>query len=193
MTEGPWLLVLDNALSEDSIKPYIPKETTAGSIIVTTNSINAINMWRGQFDVKVRQFSSEEGAGFLLDRLNVRERFENHRLEDTFQGAERISELLRGMPFAIELAANIINKSKCTLSAFEGRFSERHLSRPFETVLGIVLRDCKPESRALLDCLSFLNTYEIQEDLVFRDHEHPSLKFLGFADSSKLVIFPHRI
>ena len=70
------------------------------------------------------------------------------------------------MPFAIAMAADIINKSKSTLSAFERRFSERHLSRPFETVLGIVLRDGEPESRSLLDCLSFLNTYEIQEDIV---------------------------
>lgn len=90
MTKGPWLVVLDNALSDDSIKPYIPEETTAGSIIVTTNSNNVIHMWRCQFDVKVREFHSEEGAGFLLDRLNVRERSEKHRLEDTFRGGSNL-------------------------------------------------------------------------------------------------------
>ena len=113
--------------------------------------------------------------------------FEKHRLEDSFRDAARISELLKNIPFAIVLAADITKRSKCTLSAFERRVLEKRLPTPFETVLGIVLRDCKPECRSLLDCVLFMNTYDIQEDIIFREHEPPSLKFLCFADSTQSV------
>jgi hypothetical protein len=126
-----------------------------------------------------------EAAGLLLDRLNIRETFEKNRLEDSFGDAERISELLRGIPFAIVLTADIINMSGCPMSAFDMRISERYLPRPFEMALEVALRDCKPESRSLLDCLLFMNTYEIQDNVVFKEHGHPSLAFLSFADSTK--------
>lgn len=187
LTEGPWLLVLDNALSEDSIKPYIPEQTTAGSLIITTNSYSSRSMWRAEFNIFASPFDSMEGAGLLLDSLNVRERFEKHRLEDSFRDDARISELLKNIPFAIVLAADITKRSKCTLSTFERRVLDKRLPTPFEMVLGIVLRDCKPECRNLLDCVLFMNTYEIQVDIIFREHEHPSLKFLGFADSTRSV------
>lgn len=114
-----------------------------------------------------------EGAGLLLHRLNLRERFEKNRLEDSVEDAKAISQLAKGIHLTILLAAGIINMSKCTLSAFYRRFSERPLPRSIAMVLQTFLRDCNPESRSLLDCLSLMmNTDEISESIVFREHDN---------------------
>jgi hypothetical protein len=83
------LLIYDNALSADAIRPYLPRGGAA-KVIVTSNA----RVWRGVAEpVEIRLWPKEIGADFLIARTG--------RIGDR-AAAEDLSEALGGLPLAHE-------------------------------------------------------------------------------------------
>jgi hypothetical protein len=83
------LLIYDNALSVDAIRPYLPRGGAA-KVIVTSNA----RAWRGVAEpVEIRLWPKEIGADFLIARTG--------RIGDR-AAAEDLSEALGGLPLAHE-------------------------------------------------------------------------------------------
>lgn len=174
---------------------YIPDET-AGSIIITTQSTSLKDFWSCQ--MLVEPFNDQDGADLLLRYLNPEKRLRENGVHDSVDDAKRVSASVGGLPLAIAVIAGVVSTSRSTLLSFLADFTQKsHLpeggNKPGETfaagyekppkaLFDRTLQDLTPESRNLLDCLSFMNPDEIQESMVFANHEDPSLKFLSITD-----------
>jgi TIR domain len=103
------LLIYDNALSGDAIRPYLPRGGAA-KVIVTSNAPN----WRGVAEpVEIRLWPKETGADFLIARTG--------RIEER-PAAEDLSEALGGLPLAHEQAAAYCGRLAISLAEYRRRF-----------------------------------------------------------------------
>lgn len=163
---------------------YIP-EGKAGSIIITTQSTSVKDFWPCQ--ILVEPFNDQDGANLLLRHLNPEERLQENGVHDSMDDAKRVSASVGGLPLAIAVVAGIVSTSKSTLLSFLTDFSQIYhpfegYEKPLKALFDMALQNLTPESRNLLDCLSFMNSDEIQESMVFANHEAPSLKFLSIIN-----------
>ena len=103
------LLIYDNALSGDAIRPYLPFGGAA-NVIVTSNAPN----WRGIAEpVEIRLWPKEIGRDFLIARTGRKaER----------RAAEDLSEALGGLPLAHEQAAAYCERLTISLAEYRRRF-----------------------------------------------------------------------
>jgi tetratricopeptide (TPR) repeat protein len=103
------LLIYDNALSGDTIRPYLPCGGAA-KVIVTSNA----PAWRGIAEpVAIRLWPKETGADFLIARTGrIAER----------GPAEALSEALGGLPLAHEQAAAYCERLDISLAEYRRRF-----------------------------------------------------------------------
>jgi tetratricopeptide (TPR) repeat protein len=103
------LLIYDNALSGDAVRPYLPRGGAA-KVIVTSNAPN----WRGIAEpVEIRLWPKEIGADFLTARTGrIAER----------SAAEDLSEALGGLPLAHEQAAAYCERLAVSLAEYCRRF-----------------------------------------------------------------------
>ena len=103
------LLIYDDALSGDAIRPYLPRGGAA-KVIVTSNAPN----WRGIAEpVEIRLWPKEIGADFLIARTG--RIGEQHAAED-------LSEALGGLPLAHEQAAAYCERLAISLAEYRRRF-----------------------------------------------------------------------
>jgi tetratricopeptide (TPR) repeat protein len=103
------LLIYDNALSADAIRPYLPRGGAA-KVIVTSNA----PAWRGIAEpVEIRLWPKEIGANFLVARTG--------RVAEQ-QAAEDLSEALGGLPLAHEQAAAYCERLEISLAEYRRRF-----------------------------------------------------------------------
>jgi hypothetical protein len=112
------LLIYDNAIDADSLRPYLPRGGTA-KVLVTSNA----HAWRGvAVPVEIRLWPKEIGADYLIARTGrERER----------AAAESLSEALGGLPLAHEQAAVYCERLKISLAEYGRRWTrllddERH-------------------------------------------------------------------
>ena len=103
------LLIYDNALNGDAIRPYLPRGGAA-KVIVTSNAPN----WRGIAEpVEIQLWPKEIGADFLIARTGrIAER----------RAAEDLSEALAGLPLAQEQAAAYCERLAISLAEYRRRF-----------------------------------------------------------------------
>jgi hypothetical protein len=86
------LLVFDNAVDADALRPYLPHSGVA-KVLVTSNA----HAWRGMATpVEIRLWPKEIGAEYLIARTG-------HEAERS--AAEALSQTLGGLPLAHEQAA----------------------------------------------------------------------------------------
>jgi tetratricopeptide (TPR) repeat protein len=103
------LLIYDNALSGDAIRPYLPRGGAA-KVIVTSNAPN----WRGNAEpVEIQLWPKEIGADFLTARTG--------RISER-EVAEDLSEALGGLPLAHEQAAAYCERLEIPLAEYRRRF-----------------------------------------------------------------------
>jgi hypothetical protein len=103
------LLIYDNALSADMIRPCLPRGGAA-KIIVTSNAPN----WRGIAEpVEIRLWPKEIGADFLIARTGR---------SGERAAAEDLSEALGGLPLAHEQAAAYCERLAISLAEYRKRF-----------------------------------------------------------------------
>jgi hypothetical protein len=103
------LLIYDNALTGDAIRPYLPRGGAA-KVIVTSNAPN----WRGVAEpVEIRLWPKEIGADFLIVRTGR---------SGERAAAEDLSEALGGLPLAHEQAAAYCERLAISLAEYRRRF-----------------------------------------------------------------------
>jgi tetratricopeptide (TPR) repeat protein len=103
------LLIFDNAIDADALKPYLPRG--GGAVVLVTSNARA---WRGVADpVEIRLWPKETGAGYLVARTGrTHER----------AAAEALSEVLGGLPLAHEQAAAYCERLDISLAEYRRRF-----------------------------------------------------------------------
>lgn len=105
------LLIFDNAVNADTLRPYLPRGGAA-RVLVTSNA----HAWRGIAEpVEILVWPKETGAEFLVARTGrAAER----------QAAEALSEMLGGLPLAHEQAAAYCERLGISLDEYRRRFTE---------------------------------------------------------------------
>jgi tetratricopeptide (TPR) repeat protein len=103
------LLIFDNAIDADALKPYLPRGGAA-KVLVTSNA----HAWRGvAAPVEIRLWPKEIGADYLIARTG---RSAEHI------AAEALSEVLGGLPLAHEQAAAYCERLDISLAEYRRRF-----------------------------------------------------------------------
>src|SRR3984957_10820799 len=109
------LLVFDNAIDADALKPYLPRGGAA-RVLVTSNA----HAWRGvAAPLEIRLWPQEIGADYLLPRTGR---------EAERAAAEALSQALDGLPLAHEQAAAYCERLGISLAEDRKRF-EASLAR----------------------------------------------------------------
>jgi len=104
------LLIFDNAIDADALKPYLPRGGGA-RVLVTSNA----HAWRGvATPVQIRVWPKDIGADFLIARSG-------RAAERT--DAEALSQALGGLPLAHEHAAAYCERLDISLGAYLKRFA----------------------------------------------------------------------
>ena len=103
------LLIYDNALSADAIRPYLPRGGAARALI-TSNA----HVWRNiATPIRLDVWPEDVGADFLMRRTGRT----NER-----EAALELSELLGGLPLAHEQAAAYCERLEISLADYATRF-----------------------------------------------------------------------
>jgi hypothetical protein len=103
------LLIYDNAIDADALRPYLPRGGAA-KVLVTSNA----PAWRGVAEpVEIRLWPKQIGADYLIARTGrAAERV----------AAEALSDALGGLPLAHELAAAYCERLELSLAEYHKRF-----------------------------------------------------------------------
>jgi hypothetical protein len=103
------LLIYDNALDAEALRPNLPPGGAA-RVLVTSNA----HAWRGIAEpVEIRLWPKEIGADFLIARTGR---------EDERTAAEALSDVLGGLPLAHEQAAAYCERLEISLADYHKRF-----------------------------------------------------------------------
>jgi hypothetical protein len=103
------LLIFDNAMDADAIKPYLPRGGRS-QILVTSNA----HAWRGvAAPIEIRLWPKQIGADYLVARTGR---------EKERAAAEALSEALAGLPLAHEQAAAYCERLDISLAEYRKRF-----------------------------------------------------------------------
>ena len=104
------LLIFDNAIDADALKPYLPRGGAA-RVLITSNA----HAWRGLAEpVEIRLWPKEIGADYLIARTGR----EGERV-----AAEALSEALGGLPLAHEQAAAYCEDLGVEFAEYRRRFA----------------------------------------------------------------------
>jgi hypothetical protein len=103
------LLIFDNAIDADELRPYLPRGGGA-HVLVTSNA----HAWRGVAEpVEIQLWSKEIGADFLVARIGR---------ENEHAAGVTLSEALGGLPLAHEQAAAYCERLDISLAEYRRRF-----------------------------------------------------------------------
>jgi len=103
------LLIFDNAIDADAVKLYLPRGGAA-KVLVTSNA----HAWRGvAAPVEIRLWPKEVGADYLIARTGR---------EKERRAAEALSEVLGGLPLALEQAAAYSERLHISIAEYRKRF-----------------------------------------------------------------------
>jgi hypothetical protein len=104
------LLIFDNAADANALKPYLPRGGAA-KVLVTSNA----HAWRRvAAPVEIRLWPKEIGADYLIVRTGHAER----------DAGEALSEVLGGLPLALEQAAAYCERLDISPAEYRRRFED---------------------------------------------------------------------
>jgi NB-ARC domain len=194
-TGKKWLLVFDNVDDWSDIEEYIPVNMgkTNGSILITTRApgLGPNPVPANHFRVDLKEMSMQEGQSLLIQGIQSDLKFEKVRFHPEFRLAGEIAGLA-GLPLAISHIAGYVKASGCTLAEFLELWNEwrrNNLSaeptdqsiasyEALGTIWNIGLSELGVESLRLLKIMAFVDSDNIQRDLLINDHTVPALAFL---------------
>ena len=196
-TELRWLLVFDNVNIWSDILEYLPTDPlkTHGSILITArnSSLSFLASLKCQ-SMELGALNLEESRQLLL--LSMQPQLDRRQLKShpEYKLAGEIATLAERLPLALAHIAGYLQESKCTLTDFVQLWNERRrhtkamtqpstlpihsTHRALETVWNIGLREVTIDARELLNVLAFLDSENIQRNLLVDKHEEPQLDFL---------------
>ena len=103
------LLIFDNALDADSIRPFLPLDSAA-HVLITSNA----HRWGDVAEaVEIRLWPTDIGADYLLKRTGSADK----------PAAEALSAALDGLPLAHDMAAAYCEELGLSLAAYLARFT----------------------------------------------------------------------
>lgn len=121
-----WLLILDNVEDFTILGDFLPSRSK-GHVVLTTRTQSA-----GTFAQRIdlQQMETDEGALFLLRRAKLLEH--DASLEDAPEvlrlDARCLSQLMGGLPLALDQAGAYIDEIGCSLSEYRGRYQVRQMT-----------------------------------------------------------------
>jgi tetratricopeptide (TPR) repeat protein/transcriptional regulator with XRE-family HTH domain len=178
-----WLLVLDNVEDLPIVEDFIPSGSS-GHVILTTRA-QSTGIFAQRIDLE--KMTSDEGAFLLLRRAKLIAH--NASLENALPAdrllAQHISELLGGLPLALDQAGAYIEEVGCSLSDYFDRYQSHHAQLlALRNMRGEVQGDhpqsvsatlslcfekierAHPAAAELLNLCAFLHPDTIPEDLI---------------------------
>lgn len=166
------LLIFDNVMSPEEVRPYLPRRGDAHVLITTT-----FHAWRGVAEpVEIALWSKEIGAEFLMARSG-----------DTGDrgAAEHLSEALGGLPLAHEQAAAYCERLSVSLADYHARLE----AQPAK-----LLDDTRHAPAAYHDGLTVAKTYglAIAEASKLHAAAGPLLRHAAFLSADPIPLFLFR-
>ncbi len=117
-----WLLVLDDIKDEQLLNSFIPS-IERGCVLITTqlHSISGIP------NIEVKKMSDNEGALFLLRRARIiaSNRGDDENLIVHYPEALQITQIMGGLPLALDQAGAFIEATSCGLSGYLTRYKKQ--------------------------------------------------------------------
>jgi hypothetical protein len=112
-THSQWLLIFDNADDLAIVSDVLPK-VGKGHILMTTRAAALRSLAK---PILLEKLSAEAGAVFLLRRADIIDTTDSHEAttEEKYTVAQTISELLGGLPLALDQAGAYIEDTACNL------------------------------------------------------------------------------
>ena len=116
MNHADWLLILDNVEDLESAQSLYPW-AHSGHVIMTTRSQSVGGI---ALSITLEKMGPEEGALFLLRRATLvgPEEGKEQAQGTDYEKAKELSEVLGGLPLALDQAAAYIEKTRCSLSTY---------------------------------------------------------------------------
>ncbi|KAI5814422.1 hypothetical protein BZA77DRAFT_283679 [Pyronema omphalodes] len=190
-TDKTWLLVFDNIEDWSSLREYWPS-SGRGSVLVTSQYAEISQLTRSE--VRLEPLSDSAGAKLILNYLEGESEYY----------AKILTQGLGGLPLAITQVSGYMFKTgvsiEDTLTLLKERTSSARIFNyeklattwQYEKTLGVVwdasFEQLDHDSMSLLRILSMMSPDEVNENIVFGDHEEPELSFLKLQN-----IDPRRI
>jgi tetratricopeptide (TPR) repeat protein len=188
-----WLLIFDNADNIAIIRNFLPL-THKGHVLLTTRTAALGKLAQ---PVEIEKMTPEEGALFLLHRTNILK--PETSLESInmalYSHAKNISQVMDGLPLALEQAGAYIEEMGCGLSDYLHLYQDRHAillqwhseldfdqTKTVATTWSLSFEKVKlanPAAAELLKFFSFLHPDSIPEELINSGSPH-----LGYIISS---------
>ncbi len=148
----PWLVIFDNAVSAEMLRPYVERLSGNGHVLITSRNEH----WHGlAATVSVTQWGTEESADFLLKRTGQSDR----------ATAKGLAEDLDGLVLALEhAAAYMLAGDGMTLAEYRRVWREKlkwiakghAYSDSVAAALGLSIDAVFKESRAAYDLLCLI-------------------------------------
>jgi tetratricopeptide (TPR) repeat protein len=195
-TRNRWLLVFDNVNDWTDIEKYIPVNLakSQGSVLVTTRMANLEpkTVPSNFFRIILKEMSIEESRSLLIQGLQPGLKHEKIRFHPEYKVAGEIASLAR-MPLALSHIVGCVKASGWTLAEFLELWNEwrkNSLSaRPIdassnatlEVIWSIGLSDLGTDALKLLKIMAFMDSENIQRELLMNDHSEPGLSFLHLS------------
>jgi tetratricopeptide (TPR) repeat protein len=108
-----WLVVFDDAPSPEALEKYLPRPGSEGGDVVVTSRSSG---WEEGFaEIEVGPLKTSEAAAFLSSRTG----------QDDRESSERLAELLKESPLALELAGAYIRWTGISLSRYIDLYRKR--------------------------------------------------------------------
>ncbi len=108
-----WLLILDNADDLEVVTDFLPIRGGGHSLLTSRSQVTGPNI-KG---IELEKMGREEGALLLLRRakLLAEDKASAYASQKDLSFAEAISELLDGLPLALDQAAAFVEENRCSL------------------------------------------------------------------------------
>lgn len=112
-THSGWLLIYDNVEDIGLVKRFLPA-ARRGALLMTTRLQALGGLAQG---IELAPLSDVEGLQLLLRRSNYHDTL-SHVMHSEYHTAQSITDLLDGLPLALDQAGAYIEETRCSLSDF---------------------------------------------------------------------------
>lgn len=116
-SNNEWLLILDNVQVWDLVNNFIPTGSK-GHILLTTRAQATGPIAE---NIEIEKMTTDEGASFLLRRAKLIDK----ATEEDHNKARELSEIMDGLPLALDQAGAYIEETQCGLSQYLDLYHKR--------------------------------------------------------------------